>query len=120
MDKLKILVAEDDLALASALEEMLRYMDYVVVGPYHTLESALIGAELEDFDAALLDINLGGEKVFELAAMLEVEQTPFLFMSGLADSLPEYLAKHYRCVDKGTLVDELEDEIRTLVNGPLN
>lgn len=120
MGELRILVAEDDLGLASAMDEMLKYMGYAVVGPYHTLESALSGAELEEFDAAILDVNLGGEKVFELAAMLEREKTPFLFMSGLSDSLPENLAKFYQCVDKGTLVEDLEARVSRLVNTPID
>jgi len=116
LDKYRIFIAEDDLSLASALEDMLRFMNFIVVGPYHTLDSAFTGSDIEEFDAALLDVNLGGEKVFLLAAKLEREGVPFLFMSGLKDSLPPNLAKLYRCIDKGTLVQDLEAEVYNLLS----
>lgn len=112
--KFKIFLAEDDLSLASAMEDMLRFLDYAVVGPFHTLESARKGVEQEQFDAAVLDINLGGEKAFELAAMIEARNIPLMFMSGLKDSLPMSLSRHYKCVDKGTLMLDLESEVHDL------
>ena len=37
------------------------------------------------FDMAVLDVNLGGEKVYPVAELLAEQHIPFLFLSGYGD-----------------------------------
>ncbi|MEA2773389.1 MAG: hypothetical protein QOD93_6351, partial [Acetobacteraceae bacterium] len=42
-------------------------------------------ARTETFDLAVLDVNLGGEKVYPVAEVLAERHIPFLFLSGYGD-----------------------------------
>ncbi len=66
-----ILVVEDEFLLAEDLREQLVLAGAAVIGPVATLAKALdlIAAGVA-LDAALLDVNLGGQKVFPLADLL--------------------------------------------------
>lgn len=77
--------------LALMLEDVVRDAGHVA-RKASRLSNALQMADAEDFDAAILDINLAGEEVFPLAAILHDRGTPFLFVSGYGDAgvPPEY------------------------------
>ena len=115
-DMSKVLVIEDDIGLAMALADTLRYMGIDVVGPVHDLQSAQRAIDQEKCDAALVDVDLTGESAVELVEYLERKNISFAFMSGLADQLPVQLAARYRCVDKGTIVEDLAAEVDRLLH----
>lgn len=81
----RILVVEDEIMIAMLLEEILSDAGYTVVGPYSRLADALVAAQTLPCEAALLDVNLGGEKVFPAAEALEHRHVPFLLLSGYGD-----------------------------------
>lgn len=81
----RILVVEDEIMIAMLLEEILGGAGYTVVGPYSRLADALLAAQAVTCEAALLDVNLGGEKVFPAAEALERRHIPFLLLSGYGD-----------------------------------
>jgi PAS domain S-box-containing protein len=82
----RILVIEDEPLISMDLEVMLESEGCVVVGPAMNFETAksLIGTE--QFDAALLDVNLAGHSVDELAAALTQKACPFAFVTGYGRS----------------------------------
>lgn len=62
----------------------------IVVGPAANLETATRLIESKALDAALLDANLAGRPVDDLAAALRDRGVPFAFASGYGPSgLPE-------------------------------
>lgn len=76
-----ILVVEDEPLIAMMTTRNLRELEAVVVGPFTTARearSALAGR----IDAALLDVNIGGEFVYELAADLDKRGVPIVFVTG--------------------------------------
>jgi len=84
-----ILVVEDEPLIAMDIEQHLRSAGCRVIGPAGTLNAAheIIGRG--GFDAALLDANLNGERVDQLALLLAEKRIPFAFASGYGrDSLP--------------------------------
>jgi CheY-like chemotaxis protein len=88
----RILVAEDEFFVALVLEEMLQSLGCIVVGPFSDLAQATEAATREPVDAAILDINLGGEMVYPLAEHLHRHGIPFVFITGYAEvDLPEHL-----------------------------
>ena len=85
----RILVVEDEPLIAMDIEGTLGTHGYSVVGPVGTLAGALEQVEQGGFDAALIDANLAGEPVEELAAALTARDTPFAFVTGYGrDTLP--------------------------------
>src|SRR4029077_18701863 len=65
-----VLVVEDDLFLAMALEDMLVGMGAVVVCVCHPLDEAMAHADGDDFAVVGLDFSLGSHSVTPLARRL--------------------------------------------------
>ena len=63
------------------------------MGPSATLEEALALAMAEELDVALVDANLGGKPIDELAAVLVRRNIPFAFVTGYGrEGLPAAFA----------------------------
>jgi CheY-like chemotaxis protein len=94
----RILVVEDEMMIAMLVEDMLSELGCSVVGPAHALDTALNLAQTEDgLDAALLDVNLGGQPVFAVADALRAKGVPAIFSTGYGDA-------GLRDVDRGSPV----------------
>lgn len=78
----RILIVEDEMLVAMFIEDTIRDLGHDVLGPAMRLETALDAAENEDFDFAVLDINLAGKTSFPVADRLRERQIPFMFASG--------------------------------------
>jgi DNA-binding response OmpR family regulator len=89
---LRVLVVEDESLLALSLTDDLHSFGCSVLGPFGDLSEARDGARDNDFDLAILDVNLNGEMVFPLADDLSQRGIPFLFLTGYAvAALPDAL-----------------------------
>jgi PAS domain S-box-containing protein len=85
----RILVVEDEALLSMDLEASLAAAGCHVVGPAPTVETARKLITHEQCDAALLDVNLSGHPVDELAAALTKHAVPFAFLTGYGrEALP--------------------------------
>lgn len=76
----RVLVVEDEVLVAATIECEVTSAGAEVVGPAYTVEEALALAD-EPVDAALLDINLNGVKVWEVAKRLHERGVPIIFAS---------------------------------------
>ena len=110
----RILVVEDSPLLAEHLQQMLEDFGCVVVGPTGSMATARELATEAEIDAAVLDVNIRGEKIYAVAAMLAGRNIPFLFASGYADWTlpPEYqdiprLLKPYRAEALRPILEQL-------------
>ena len=83
---LRILMVEDEPIIAMALEELLEDEGArpTVAGSLEQANEALAGQE---FDAAILDINIHGQKSYPVARVLMERGVPFVFASGYGDTL---------------------------------
>jgi len=98
------------------IEGTLSAHGYAVVGPAGTLEAALKLVEQGGFDAALIDANLDGEPVDELAAALAAKGITFAFVTGYGlDTLPTAFAGT-PVLEKPFFSEQLLDLIGRLVN----
>jgi CheY-like chemotaxis protein len=94
----RILVVEDELMIAMLVEDILLDLGCSIVGPAHALADALALARSEPgIDAALLDVNLGGQSVFAVADALREKGVPAIFSTGYGDA-------GLRDVDRGSPV----------------
>ncbi|RWM75726.1 response regulator [Mesorhizobium sp.] len=85
-----ILIVEDDWLLAGDLARYFGNMGAVVLGPAATVEHASMHTEAAE--AAILDVNLNGRRVFPIADELMRRGVPFVFFSGDEDIvIPERL-----------------------------
>lgn len=78
----RILIVEDEALIAMMLEDIVSDLGHDPVGPMMRLQPALTAAEREDFDFAILDINLAGQQSFPVADCLMRRGIPFMFASG--------------------------------------
>ena len=86
MKPLRVLLVEDEGLVAMMLEDLLEDMGCEVVGSLATVAQAM--AWIDDggeADAALLDVNLGGETVFAVAEALAARAVPFAFTTGYGE-----------------------------------
>ena len=82
--KRKILIVEDEVITAMALENSLRKAGYEVIGPYSVGEGALAVAAIQRPDLALMDIRLLG-LTSGISTALELRQRyniPSIFLTG--------------------------------------
>ncbi|HTK36390.1 MAG TPA: response regulator [Caulobacteraceae bacterium] len=84
LNGLRLLLVEDEALVAMEAEDMLNDLGCVVVDVAGTLERglAVAGDPTVELDGAVLDINLGGEKVYPVADALLARGVPFIFASG--------------------------------------
>jgi CheY-like chemotaxis protein len=83
----RILVVEDEYWIAMMLHDCLEDVGSVVVGPVPSVEKALNAIAADpDIDAAILDVNLGGEMAYPVAEALTARHIPFIFTSGYEDA----------------------------------
>lgn len=114
LEGLRIVVVEDGIHEALALEELLQRAGCAVLGPFATLDSAEHTIRTGEFDAALLDVSVSGEESYPLAALLRDTGVPFIFLTGYdAYLLPQewqtapYLEKP---IDREALIAMMERE----------
>jgi CheY-like chemotaxis protein len=92
---LQVFVVEDEAMVAMMLEDMLADFGCIISGVAGTLRDAQDQlSSMSMIDAAILDVNLGGEFVFPVADMLVARNVPFVFST--AYGTPELLERYPR------------------------
>ena len=84
--KPRILIVEDEPFIALTLEDMLDELGFALVGTVSQVAEALEMAGREQVDCALLDVNLGSEKIDPVADLLAQRGCPFIFTTGYGRS----------------------------------
>jgi len=84
-----VLIVEDDLHVATVLEEMLLDIGFETVRQAPTVQSALALIEDQAPDAAIVDTNLFGTPAYRVAEALRSRGIPFIVVTGFdASRLP--------------------------------
>ncbi|OWW00122.1 hypothetical protein ATY81_25355 [Rhizobium sp. R72] len=82
----RFLIVEDDYLMAREATERLTVLGAEIAGPVPSVAEAVDLVEHgHELDGALLDINLGGQTVYPVAAMLKMKQVPFAFVTAYED-----------------------------------
>jgi DNA-binding response OmpR family regulator len=85
----RVLVVEDEYLVAVLIEQILESAGCVVMGPIPRVPEALDAVDNDNYDAAVLDVNLAGERINPVAAALSERDVPFMFVTGYgANALP--------------------------------
>jgi DNA-binding LytR/AlgR family response regulator len=107
---MRVLIVEDEYVVASDLVRLLKDVGAMVAGPVASVgEALLLVTDGENgLDAAVLDVNLHGERVFPVADALADRGVPVVFTTGYDESvIPAAYASVPRCekpVDHRALV----------------
>lgn len=111
-DKGRILVVEDDALIGMLLGDMFEALDYAPPAQASNNFSALEILKTEHIIGALVDINLGGEKGWPVAAELTRCGIKFAFTTGGGTEVPD----EYRHIPVVTKPFRLKD-IEAVVEG---
>lgn len=88
---MRVLLVEDEYLLAGHLADVIGALGATPVGPAGSVVHALqLLDRVGHIDAAILDVELDGERVYPVADALRARGIPFVFSSGCTiDALPE-------------------------------
>ena len=112
----RILIVEDSPVVAPFTADLLSDLGYEVVGPAPNMAAARELVEEGEFDGALMDVHIRGERVFPLCEMLESKGIPFVFTSGYADwQMPEKWEDRPR-LTKPYSIEEISEALGALLN----
>jgi CheY-like chemotaxis protein len=78
----RVLVVEDEMLVSMLVEDLVEELGHEVAASAAHLDEALRLAGSAEFDVAILDLNLGGERSIAVADVLAGRRIPFLFASG--------------------------------------
>jgi CheY-like chemotaxis protein len=88
--RLRVLVVEDETLVSFLIEDMLLELGCSAVWHAASVKEAQAILSARRPDAAVLDVNLGGEFVYGFADRLAAEAVPFIFATGYGrGGLPE-------------------------------
>jgi DNA-binding response OmpR family regulator len=94
LEGVRVLVVEDEYLVAVLIEQILESAGCIVMGPVPRLRDALDAVDQDDYDAAVLDVNLAGERINPVADALSERDVPFMFVTGYgANALPREYAE---------------------------
>ncbi|HLM52958.1 MAG TPA: response regulator [Pseudoxanthomonas sp.] len=111
----QVLVVEDEMMLMMMVEDLLLAEGYHVVAAGR-LQSGIDAARARALDAAILDINLGGESAMPLADALSDRGVPFMFASGYGTSILPDRYKHCIMLQKPYLPRDLLEALSRLLD----
>jgi PAS domain S-box-containing protein len=82
----RVLIVEDEALIAMDMEAQLTAAGWDVIGPAGTIDEALALIDATSFDVALVDANVRGRPVGEIALALQARGIPFTFATGYGRS----------------------------------
>jgi CheY-like chemotaxis protein len=82
IERPRVLLVEDEALVGIMIQECLSEFGFRIHGPVCSATDALSAARDGQFDAAILDINLGDGSVYQVAEILSARDVPFIFVTG--------------------------------------
>lgn len=112
----RILIAEDEYFIMQDLRSGLETLGAVVLGPVPSVADALALIEAEGgIDAAVLDVNLRGERAYPVADALSDRGIPFVFSTGYSDDMIDPRYKLAPICEKPVNMRRLERALADLI-----
>ena len=115
----RLLVVEDEAMIALEIVNMLSALGCVVVDVASSLHRGLAIAcnPAVQLDAAVLDINLGGEQVYPVAERLRTRGVPFMFSTGYGQNGRAPSFAHVPTLNKPYEPEDLEEMLVSVLAG---
>ena len=116
-EKSLILIVEDEPFIALTLEDMLDELGFAHAGTVGQVSDALDLIGRAPVDCALLDVNLGSEKIDPVADLLAQRGCPFIFTTGYGRSGIPSGHSERPVLQKPFRMDDLATILKTTLNG---
>ena len=110
-----ILIVEDEPLIALMLTDMLADLGFEVAASVTQVAEALSLLENLKIDVALLDVNIGTQKIDPVADLLAARGTPFIFTTGYGNSGVPTNHSGRAILQKPFHIDELADILRSVL-----
>lgn len=114
---LKVLILEDETLISMLIENIILDLGSEVVGPFlkvsDTLRFLEAGEQLPD--AAILDVNVAGERSYAVAEHLTRRGIPFVFSTGYDQAGLDEPWRLHHCLRKPYSPQDLEDALRAIL-----
>lgn len=117
LEGLSVLILEDDSYLAFDSKQALEGQGASVMGPCATAVDAILLADAQAPDCALVDINLGGGASFTPARALLGRKIPIAFLTGYDPSVVPEDLKAVPCLMKPVESEQVIAAIERLCGG---
>ncbi len=112
---LKVFVVEDESLVAMQLEDMLMDFGCDLVGLAMRVNRAMdMLATVAEIDVAILDVNIGGDKVYPVAEALRARHIPIIFATGYGRAGVEPEWQSYEILQKPYTALEVGETIAVL------
>ena len=112
----RVLVIEDEMMVAMLLQDMLADLGCAVVGPAARVGQALAMIEAVGvLDAAVLDVNLNGQRSYPVADVLAARSVPFVFATGYGEDSLMNGYRSFPLLQKPFKQSELGDTLAKLL-----
>jgi CheY-like chemotaxis protein len=118
----RILVVEDEPFIAMLLADMLEELGFAITASFPHVAEAQNYLAAAEVDIALLDVNLGTEKIDPVADLLAARGCPFIFTTGYGQKgIPQHhagrpvLPKPFQL---GELANALNDQLGRSASSP--
>lgn len=108
----RILIVEDEVLVAMLLEDMVVQLGAELAGTASNLEEGLALVTQQDFDAAILDMNLGEHDSRPIADKLKSRSIPFILATGYGGSASN--PHGIMILEKPYVVEEIEYALKLL------
>lgn len=86
MSGLSVLIVEDEIPAAMLVEDAVERGGHRVALLATNINAAIAAASGAEFDVALLDVNLNGQKAHALPVILQRRGKPFAFVTGYGEA----------------------------------
>lgn len=106
---MRVLIVEDEFLVAEDLSRHFEKMGAHVLGPVSNVAAA--ERQVRFAEAAVLDIDLKGQKVFPVADALTLRDVPFVFYSGRGDIAIPIRFEHAGRLSKPVMPDAVFDAL---------
>lgn len=110
--KARILIVEDEAFIAVMLADMLEELGYEVAAAVSQVSHAEEFLADGKIDIALLDVNLGSEKIDPIADLLARRACPFIFTTGYGQAGVPAAYAHTTVLQKPFHINDLADALR--------
>ena len=107
-----MLLVEDEPTVSLMLSDMLLQFGHSIDGPYNRFSDAMTAARSNNVEVGVLDINVGGQKIYPLAEVLCERRIPFVFVTGYSTDSVDSRFRHVPILQKPIEPDALQALIR--------
>lgn len=114
---MRVLIVEDEPVIGLALEDILESFGWKSAGIASRVVQALDLLETAMPDAAILDVNLHGEKSYSIADALAHRRVPYVFATGYGDAEHPERHRGVPTVTKPYSIDDVRLALLQIVSG---